>query len=67
MNSRPPYNFWEGGDNNWNAVCCGSIGCAALSLMQEEPERLQPLLERLELSLRSYIGGFSDDGACMED
>lgn len=66
MNSRPPYNFWEGGDNNWNAVCCGSIGCAALSLMQEEPERLQPLLERLERSLRSYIGGFSDDGACME-
>ena len=66
MNSQLPYNFWEGGDNNWNAVCCGSIGCAALSLMQEEPERLQPLLERLQLSLRSYIDGFSDDGACME-
>lgn len=44
----------------------GSIGCAALSLMRRSRERLQPLLERLERSLRSYIGGFSDDGACME-
>lgn len=66
INSEPPYNFWEGGDNNWNAVCCGSIGCAAIALMQEEPDRLQPLLDRLVRSLGSYIGGFSDDGACME-
>lgn len=66
MNAAAPYAKWEGGDNNWNAVCCGSIGCAAIYLMQDEPELLKPLLDRIVCSLDSYIAGFSEDGACME-
>ena len=33
MNAAAPYAKWEGGDNNWNAVCCGSIGCAAANIL----------------------------------
>ncbi|HJC56870.1 MAG TPA: heparinase II/III-family protein [Candidatus Eisenbergiella intestinipullorum] len=66
LKSSPPYQHWEGGDNNWNAVCCGSIGCIGMYLMQDEPERLQELLKRLQASLTHYIDGFAEDGACME-
>lgn len=65
-NRKPPYPPWEGAGHNWNAVCAGSIGCAAICLMREEPERLEPLLERLLMSLPHYLEGFSWDGACME-
>ena len=66
MEAPAPYAWWEGGDNNWNAVCCGSIGCAAIYLLQDKPEVLRPLLDRIVCSLESYIAGFSGDGACME-
>lgn len=61
-----PYGAWENGSNNWNAVCSGSVGCAAIYLLQKEPERLSRLLERLQNSLVHYIDGFADDGACTE-
>ena len=64
--STPPYLPWEGVDYNWSAVCAGSIGCAGICLMQEEPERLNALLKRLAASLPNYLEGFSGDGACME-
>ena len=54
-NRKPPYPPWEGAGHNWNAVCAGSIGCAAICLMREEPERLEPLLERL-LIWRAFPG-----------
>ncbi len=58
---------WECSDHNWNAVCCGSIGSAALYLLAEtEKERLEPLLERICHSLTFYLAGFREDGACME-
>ncbi|MCC8044270.1 MAG: heparinase II/III-family protein [Clostridiales bacterium] len=66
LESRAPYSWWERGDNNWNAVCAGSIGCAGIYLLTEEPEHLNPLLERIVDSLSYYIEGFADDGACLE-
>ena len=44
--STPPYLPWEGVDYNWSAVCAGSIGCAGICLMQEEPERLERPAEK---------------------
>lgn len=64
--SRVPYASWEGGENNWNAVCAGSIGSACLHLMKEEPEHLSVCLERVMKSLTYYIEGFAEDGTCME-
>lgn len=62
-----PYDFWENGSNNWNAVCSGSVGCAAIRVLADmDPERLNALLERLQSSLVYYRNGFSKDGACME-
>lgn len=66
LESTPPYRPWEGADHNWNAVCGGSIGCIGMYLMQDEPEKLNALLERLQASLTHYIGGFAEDGTCME-
>ncbi len=61
-----PYQPWERSGHNWNAVCSGSVGCAAIYQMQGEPERLEALLCRLAESLPCYIDGFGEDGACME-
>ena len=66
LESTPPYRPWEGADHNWNAVCGGNIGCIGMYLMQDEPEKLNALLERLQASLTHYIDGFAEDGACME-
>lgn len=66
LESEPPYLPWEGADHNWNAVCGGNVGCIGMYLMKDEPERLNALLERLQRSLTHYIGGFAEDGTCME-
>lgn len=58
---------WECSDHNWNAVCCGAIGSAALHLLAgKEEERLEQLLQRICHSLDFYLDGFREDGACME-
>ncbi len=65
--SEPRYGSWECSDHNWNAVCAGSIGSACIYLMGEnEKEQLKSCLERLCHSLTFYLGGFREDGACME-
>ena len=61
-----PYSSWETSQMNWCAVCCGSIGGAAIYLMQKDRVRLDKLLERINSSIMNYIKGFSDDGACLE-
>lgn len=58
---------FEGADHNWNAVCCGSIGSAAIYLLAgKEEERLNTILQRICNSLECYLDGFREDGACME-
>ncbi|MCD7754615.1 MAG: heparinase II/III-family protein [Clostridiales bacterium] len=69
LESEPPYLPWEGADNNWNAVCAGSLGCIGICLLSGQPEAaptLEKLLDRVLCSLEHYIDGFGDDGACME-
>ncbi len=58
---------FECADHNWNAVCCGSIGSAAIYLLADkETERLDAVLKRICHSLNFYLDGFGNDGACME-
>lgn len=66
LSAPAPYAPWEGGADNWNAVCAGCIGSAALHLLRGEPDRLEHCLERVCASLLGYMGGFSEDGACLE-
>lgn len=56
---------WETATHNWSAVCAGSIGAAAL-LMLEPSERLTAMITKALDSLSCYLEGFGEDGACLE-
>lgn len=56
---------WETSEMNWAAVCAGSIGAAAMYLIEDD-HMLAPLLHRVLESMESFLDGFSEDGACLE-
>ncbi len=64
--AKQPYTWWERADMNWNAVCNGSIGMAALDLLDDEPELQERLACRVRENLGFFLDGFADDGACLE-
>ena len=59
------YHRWENLDNNWISVCASSIGSAVLYLPDDKGIR-DKILDRVKLCLDKYIGGFSEDGVCLE-
>ena len=59
------YHRWENLDNNWISVCASSIGSAVLYLPVDKGIR-DKILDRVKLCLDKYIGGFSEDGVCLE-
>lgn len=59
-----PYE-WETSEHNWSAVCAGSIGAAALYVIEDE-KRLAALLERVLAAMDCFLSGYGDDGACAE-
>ncbi len=66
MSAKPPYSNWEYLKNNWNSVCNGCVGSAAMYVWRKDPEKLNPLIERIEHSIQYYLEGFEEDGACTE-
>ncbi len=56
---------WMTVDNNWNAVCNGSILRAAL-LIGDENERLIKIILRAQNGLCHYFKGFGQDGGTAE-
>lgn len=56
---------WSKSTNNWAAVCAGSVGMAAICELDDN-EKLAEIIEKLLTSLRTFISGFSEDGACLE-
>ncbi|KFY04215.1 hypothetical protein V491_09427 [Pseudogymnoascus sp. VKM F-3775] len=56
---------WETLDSNWCAVCAGSIGSAAMLLVEDDFD-LAAILRNLLPVMDRYIAGFSEDGACTE-
>ncbi|MCV4234418.1 heparinase II/III family protein [Virgibacillus sp. LDC1] len=56
---------WETATHNWSAVCAGSIGSAALLLM-ESGDSLAKVLLKTEQCMDYYLQGFGADGACLE-
>ncbi|OBT88930.1 hypothetical protein VE02_02860 [Pseudogymnoascus sp. 03VT05] len=56
---------WEVLDSNWCAVCAGSIGSAAMLLVENDLD-LAAILRNLLPVMERYIAGFSEDGACTE-
>lgn len=59
-----PYH-WETANHNWASVCAGSIGSAALYIMEDSKERDQ-LFARIFAAMDSYLSGIGEDGACTE-
>ena len=57
---------WEDSVSNWNAVCCGSVGSAAILLMEDDKPALGAVLERINNDLIHYREGFYEDGVCPE-
>lgn len=55
---------WMSWTNNWVAVCGGNVGMAAI--YECDDEQLSSILFTVLNSLHGYLGGFSDDGACLE-
>ncbi|MDI1462591.1 heparinase II/III family protein [Catellatospora sp. KI3] len=60
---------WEGFGNNWEAVCGGATGMAALALLGDsaaDAPRLAAMLARGRRAMDRYLAGFGDDGGCVE-
>lgn len=57
--------WWRRSTNNWAAVCAGSVGMACICEIEDD-ERLGRILAGLLESMRTFMSGFSEDGACLE-
>ncbi|MDR6549096.1 heparinase II/III family protein [Paenibacillus qinlingensis] len=57
--------FWEHVRNNWAAVCAGSIGAAAIYLIEDKQE-LALILDKALPTVQLFLEGFGEDGACLE-
>ncbi|WP_020521595.1 heparinase II/III domain-containing protein [Catelliglobosispora koreensis] len=60
---------WEGFGNNWESVCGGAVGMAALALLgrsTKDSDRLTVMLDRSRRAMDRFLAGFGDDGGCLE-
>lgn len=55
--------WYERLDSNWASVCAGSVGGAMLYL---DPALFERCLPRFLHSMKLFLGGFSEEGICME-
>ncbi len=58
--------WWSQARHNWNQVCNGGIGMAALALLDEEPELCSEILSSAVQSLQLPMREFAPDGAWGE-
>jgi hypothetical protein len=57
--------WWETSTNNWSAVCAGSLGGAALYMLDDSRE-LAPIVQKCVNAMACFLEGFKDDGVCAE-
>lgn len=57
---------WVNAESNWNLVCNGGIGTAALALLDVYPDFCAELLADGMISMENAIGAFAPDGVWME-
>ena len=56
------YSF-EKADNNWAAVCAGSVGVA---FMYERPDLFYAVKPRIDSAMERFMASFKEDGVCRE-
>lgn len=54
---------WEKADNNWAAVCGGSVGC---TFMYERPELFYEVKPRIDAAMKRFLDSYKEDGVCRE-
>ncbi|WP_079428116.1 heparinase II/III domain-containing protein [Clostridium oryzae] len=57
--------WWENSRMNWSSVCAGSVGAAAIYILEDE-ERLSQILYRVINSMECFIDGFDEKGVTAE-
>lgn len=57
--------WWKTCTNNWNSVCHGGVGIAAM-MVEKDPQRLAAILTQMLRDLPAFLDGFTDDGGCNE-
>lgn len=57
--------WWRTCTNNWNAVCHGGVGIAAM-MVEKDPQRLAAIIIQTLRDLPAFLDGFTDDGGCNE-
>lgn len=57
---------WYNGTNNWSVWCCYSINSAAITLWQDEPERLADFLAKHIVPIQKLYDHYPEDGGCDE-
>ena len=55
--------WWEHSNNNWAAVCAGSVGCAFLL---RRPHLFPLIRPRIAFAMSRFLSGFPADGICAE-
>ena len=58
--------YWTKHRHNWNAVCNGGIGLAAMAIMDDDPEFAADLLEKTLRGMEYMLDGFAPDGGWRE-
>ncbi|MFH9478653.1 hypothetical protein ACH4L7_33175 [Streptomyces anulatus] len=72
-----PAPWWESARTNWSAVCAGSVGMAALHLLDgtadsagtdraDDAAALVRITTRMIEAMGCFLAGYGDDGACPE-
>ncbi|NUR52609.1 MAG: hypothetical protein HOV71_31170 [Hamadaea sp.] len=56
---------WEGFGNNWESVCAGAAGMAAMLLLPPSDRRTL-ILDRCGKAMDRFLAGYGDDGGCPE-
>lgn len=55
--------WWEDKDNNWSAVCGGTI---AMTMMYVDPDLLKKYLPMLMATVNCCLDSYTSDGVCLE-
>ena len=55
--------WWESSNNNWAAVCGGSVGC---TFMYERPDLFYEVKPRIDAAMQSFLDSYMADGVCRE-
>ena len=56
---------WETMNNNWNAVVAGSVGSAAMYLVEDD-SYLAGIIYRLQATMDRFLASFPEDGSSLE-